>query len=151
MNKIIIIKDIIFQFKEIIIALIAVFGAIIPYLIQRKKEYTLKLVENKTAAYSEFLQDFTETALLVMHDNKIDKKKDRQRMLARNKILLYGSDEVIKAYDKWVLYADEENDHDIDKEVALFGDLLLKIRQDIVGKTSVNVDDINNLNPFYRG
>ena len=140
------------QFKEIIVALIAVFGIVLPYLIQRNKEYKLKLAEQKIAAYSEFLRDFTETAILIMHDEEIGGKKfDRQRMLARNQILLYGSDAVIKAYDKWVIFTDNSGKGGSDEDVALFGNLLLKIRQDIVGKTKVTVDDISNLNPFNRG
>ncbi len=50
----------ILQYKEIVVALIAVFGVVIPYLFQRNKEYKLKLKEQKIAAYSEFLRDFTE-------------------------------------------------------------------------------------------
>lgn len=140
------------QFKEIIIALIAVFGVVLPYLGQRNKEYKLKLAEQKIAAYSEFLRDFTETAVLIMHDQKVGSKAlDRQRMLARNQILLYGSDDVIKAYDKWVMFRDSSGKGGSDEDVVLFGNLLLKIRQDIVGKTKVTVDDISNLNPFNRG
>ncbi len=140
------------QFKEIIVALIAVFGVVLPYLGQRNKEYKLKLAEQKIAAYSEFLRDFTETAVLIMHDQKVGSKAlDRQRMLARNQILLYGSDDVIKAYDKWVIFTDNSEKGGSDEDVALFGNLLLKIRQDIVGKTKVTVDDISNLNPFNRG
>jgi hypothetical protein len=140
------------QFKEIIVALIAVFGVVLPYLIQRNKEYKLKLAEQKIAAYSEFLRDFTETAVLIMHNEEIGGKKfDRQRMLARNQILLYGSDDVIKAYDKWVIFTDNSGKGGSDEDVALFGNFLLKIRQDIVGKTKVTVDDISNLNPFNRG
>ena len=144
--------DLLLQFKEIIVALIAVFGVVLPYLGQRNKEYRLKLAEQKIAAYSEFLRDFTETAILVMHDEEMASKDlDRQRMMARNQILLYGSDDVIKAYDKWVVFTDTGGKGGSDGDVALFGNLLLEIRQDIVGKTKVTVDDISNLNPFNRG
>ena len=144
--------NLLLQFKEIIVALIAVFGVVLPYLIQRNKEYKLKLAEQKIAAYSEFLRDFTETAVLIMHNEKTDGKKfDRQRMLARNQVLLYGSDDVIKTYDKWVMFTDSGGKGGSDEDVVLFGNLLLKIRQDIVGKTKVTVNDISNLNPFNRG
>ena len=144
--------NLLLQFKEIIVALIAVFGVVLPYLVQRNKEYKLKLAEQKIAAYSEFLRDFTETAILIMHDEEIGSKAlDRQRMLARNQILLYGSDNVIKAYDKWVMFTDNGGKGGSDEDVALFGNLLLKIRQDIVGETKVTVDNISNLNPFNRG
>ena len=145
-------KNLLLQFKEIIVALIAVFGVIFPYLGQRDKEYKLKLAEQKISAYTEFLQDFTNTVVLIQNDKKVGGKElDRKRMLARNQLLLYGSDDVIKAYDKLVRFTDEGGEAGSDEEVALFGILLLKIRQDIVGKTKVTVDDISNLNPFNRG
>ena len=123
-----------------------------PYLSQRNKEYKLKLAEQKIAAYSEFLRDFTETAVLVLHDEEVQgKDADRRRILARNQILLYGSDDVIKAYDQWVKFADNNQKPGSDEEVTLFGKLLLRIRQDIVGKTKVTVHEISNLNPFNRG
>jgi hypothetical protein len=144
--------NVLIQFKEIVVALIAIFGVVIPYLIQRNKEYKLKLAEQKIAAYSEFLRDFTETAVLIEHGEEVDgKDADRQRILARNQILLYGSDDVIKAYDKWVMFTDSGGKAGSDEDVALFGSLLLKIRQDIVGSTKVTVNEISNLNPFNRG
>jgi hypothetical protein len=141
-----------FQFKEILVALIAVFGVVIPYLNQRNKEYKLKLAEQKIAAYSEYLRDFTETAVLIEHGEEVDgKDSDRQRIQARNQLLLYGSDDVIKAYDKWVIFTDNGGKAGSDEDVALFGSLLLKIREDIVGTTKVTVNEISNLNPFNRG
>ncbi len=138
--------------KEIVVALIAVFGVVIPYLSQKNKEYKLKLAEQKIATYSEFLRDFTETAVLIQHGEEVEgKTADRQRMLARNQILLYGSDGVIRAYHKWVRFADDGGKARSDEEVALFGSLLLTIRQDIVGVTNVTVNEISNLNPFNRG
>lgn len=145
-------RDFLFQFKEIVVALIAVFGVVVPYWIQKNKEYKLKLAEQKISAYSEFLRDFTKTAVMIAHDEEVDSKDaDRQRIQARNKILLYGSDDVIKAYDKWVLFTDNGGKGGSDEDVALFGNLLLKIRKDIMGKTKVTVNEIDNLNPFSRG
>lgn len=139
------------QYKEIVVALIAVFGVVIPYMVQRNKEYKLKLAEQKIAAYSEFLRDFTEGVVLIVHGEEVDgKDADRQRMLARNRLLLYGSDDVIRAYDKWVQFTDKGGKAGSDEDVALFGSLLLKIRQDIVTKTKITVNEINNLNPFER-
>lgn len=37
--------------KEIIVALIAAFGAVIPYLLQRNKELNLKIAERYRAAF----------------------------------------------------------------------------------------------------
>ena len=86
-----------------------------------------------------------------MHDKDVDNiKEDRERMLARNQLLLYANDKVIQAYHNWIEYADRE-DHDINREVDLFGKVLVEIRKDIHGKSDVTEFEISNLNPFNRG
>src|SRR5258708_13356508 len=118
----------ILQYKEIVVALIAVFGVVIPYLIQRNKEYKLKLVEQKIAAYSEFLRDFTESAVVISHNEEVNSKEaDRQRMMARNQLLLYGSDQVIRAYNEWVMFSDRGGKGWADEDVALSDSLSSKI------------------------
>lgn len=138
---------------EILVALIGAIALLIGYLIQRQNELKLKITETKKEAYAEFLNDFTETAVAIMHDEEIDQiTSDGKRMHARDQLLLYASDDVIKAYDNWIKYTDENPEgHGDDTEVGLFGKLLLEIRRDILGKTKLTVEDINNLNPFNRG
>jgi hypothetical protein len=139
------------EYKEIIVALIAVFGAVLPYLLQKNKELNLKIAEQKREAYSSFLKNFTETAVAVMHDEDVSgRDADRDRMLARDQLLLYASDDVIKAYDAWVSYADDEK-HDLDKEGELVSLVFLAIRKDLLGKTKVTKEHLANLNPFNRG
>ena len=139
------------EYKEIIIALIAVFGAVIPYLLQKNKELKLKIADQKREAYSNFLRNFTQTAVAIMHDDDVSgKDADRDRMLARDQLLLYGSDDVIKAYDAWIRYADMEK-RDLDKEGELVSLIFLAIRKDLLGKTKVTKEDLSNLNPFNRG
>jgi hypothetical protein len=139
------------EYKEIVVALIAVFGAVIPYLFQRNKELKLKIAEKKREAYTSFLSNFTETAVAVMHDEDVfGKDADRDRMMARDQLLLYASDDVIKAYDAWLRYADIE-EHDLNKESELVSLMFLAIRKDLLGKTKVTKEDITNLNPFNRG
>jgi hypothetical protein len=143
------------EYKEIIVALIAVFGtvfgAVLPYLLQKNKELKLKIAEQKREAYASFLKNFTEVAVAVMHDEDVSgKDADRDRMLARDQLLLYANDEVIKAYDAWVKYADNEK-HDFDKEGELLTLIFLAIRKDILGTTKVTKDDLANLNSFNRG
>jgi hypothetical protein len=138
------------EYKEIIVALIAVFGAVIPYLLQKNKELNLKIAEQKREAYASFLKNFTETAVAVMHDDVSEKDADRDRMLARDQLLLYASDDVIKAYDAWVRYADIEK-HDLDKESELVSLIFLAIRKDLLGKTKITTEHLANLNPFNRG
>jgi len=69
---------------EIIVALIAVFGAVLPYLLQKNKELNLKIAEQKREAYASFLKNFTTVAVAVMHDEDVlGKGADMERMLAR--------------------------------------------------------------------
>lgn len=139
------------QYKEIIVALIAVFGVVLPYLLQRRKELNLKIAEQKRDAYANFLKNFTETAVAVMHNEDVSgKDADRERLFARDQLLLYASDDVIKAYDAWVRYADVEK-HEYDKEGDLLSLVFLAIRKDLLGKTKVNKEHLANLNPFNRG
>ena len=142
------------EFKEwipIIVALIAVFGAVITYVLQKNKELNLKIAEQKREAYTSFLKNFTEIAVAVMNDKDVSgEEADRNRMLARDQLLLYGSDEVIKAYDAWVRCSDTD-EHDLENEGKLVSRLLLVIRKDLLGKTKLTEDDIENLNPFNRG
>jgi hypothetical protein len=86
-----------------------------------------------------------------MHDEDVSgKDADRERMLARDKLLLYASDEVIKAYDAWIRYSDEEK-QDLEKEGDLLSLVFLAIRKDLLGTTKLTKDDLANLNPFNRG
>jgi hypothetical protein len=139
------------EYKEIIVALIAVFGGIFPYLFQRRQELNLKIAEQKREAYTGFLRNFTEVAVAVTYDKDVSgEDADRDRMLARDQLLLYGSDDVIKAYDDWVRYADIEG-HDFNREGELVSLIFLAIRKDILGKTKVTKEHLENLNPFNRG
>jgi hypothetical protein len=139
------------DYTAIIVALIAVFGAAVPYLLQRNKELQYKIAEQKQEAYTSFLKNFTEISVAVMHDEDLSgREADLNRILARDRLVLYASDEVIKAYDAWVRYADSEN-HDLDKESELTTLILLAIRKDILGKTKVTTNDLYNLNSFNRG
>lgn len=140
--------------QPVIVALIAAISGLIGYSIQRNNELKLRITEKKRDAYVEFLKDFTETVVAIMHNKKINEVlSDRQRILARNQLLLYANDDVIKAYDDWIKYTDENPERGgDDTEDELFGELLLKIRKDILGgKTKLTVETISNLNPFHRG
>jgi len=144
-------KEMMTEYKEIIVALIAVFGAVFPYLLQKNKELNLKIAEQKREAYASFLKNFTEGVVAIMHDEEVSgKDADRDRMLARDKLLLYASDDVIKAYDAWIRYPDGEK-HDYDKEGELVSLIFLAIRKDLLGKTKVTKKHLENLNPFNRG
>ncbi len=138
---------------DLLIALIGAFILVWKYLTQKQKESAERIIESKRNAYSEFLKDFTETAVKIMHemDNTGSFKHDRDRLLARNQLLLYANDKVIKAYHNWIEFSDQNEGGNIDKEVELFGKILLEIRKDIHGNSKVTEQEISNLNPFNRG
>lgn len=139
---------------EIIVALIAVFGAVLPYLFQRNKELNLKIADQKREAYARFLTNFTKTSVAATYDedDKLSgQEADLERMLARDQLLLYGSDDVIKAYDAWIRFSDADDKKDYDKEGELLGLVFLAIRKDLLGKTRVTKENLENLNPFNRG
>jgi hypothetical protein len=139
------------QYKEIIVAVIGVLGAVIGYLIQKNKELNQRIADQKREAYGRFLRNFTETAVAISHNEEVSgKDADRERMLARDQLLLYASDEVIKAYDAWIRYSDNDQ-HDLNQEGALLSLLFLAIRKDILGRTSVTTEQLDSLNPFNRG
>ncbi len=136
---------------EIIVALIAVFGAVLPYLFQRNKELNLKIADQKREAYASFLTNFTKTSVAVTHDEDVSgKEADLERLLARDQLLLYASDDVIKAYDAWIRYADNDEKHDYDKEGELLSLVFLAIRKDLLGNTKVTKENLENLNPLNR-
>lgn len=143
------------RYKEITVALIAVFGTafgvVFPYLLQKNRELRLRVVEQKARAYTRFLRNFTEIAVAAMHDEDVSgREADRERMRARDQILLFGSDDVIRAYDAWVRYADIE-DHDLTREGELVSLIFLAIRRDLLGDTKVTEKHLENMNPFNRG
>src|SRR5260221_10921004 len=140
----------VFRVIQTIGGLIDLFCGVLPYLLQKNKELNLKIAEQKREAYASFLKNFTEIAVAVMHDEDVSgKDADMERMLARDQLLLYASDDVIKAYDAWVRYADTDK-HDFDKEGELVSHIFLAIRKDLLGKTKVTTEHLDNLNPFKR-
>lgn len=139
---------------EIIVALIAVFGGVLPYLIQRNKELNLKIADQKREAYVAFLNNFTNTAVAAMYDDNdklSGKEADLERLSARDQLLLYASDDVIKAYDAWIRFSDSDTNKNYDKEGELLSLVFLAIRKDLLGNTRVTKENLENLNPFSRG
>lgn len=138
---------------DLIIALIGASVLVWQYLIQKRKESAERIIESKRLAYTEFLKDFTESAIRISYDKEVGGiKDDRRRINARNLLLLYGNDKVIKAYNDWVELNDKDQaNHGTDKDVELFGKILIEIRKDIHGTSKVTEQEIKNLNPFFRG
>jgi hypothetical protein len=74
-----------------------------------------------------------------MHDEDVSgKDTDRERMRARDHA------RGCRGHDAWVRYADME-DHDLAKESELVNIILLAIRKDLLGKTKVTKEHLENL------
>lgn len=154
------------EYKEIIVALIALFGvlfgAVLPYWLTKNKELNLRIASRKRHAYTKFLDNFTDIAIAAMHDVEVPQKDaDRNRILARNQLLLFGSDDIVKAYDAWMRHAEkmeekagktqkEKRDYQKDED-ELVKSLFLAIRKDVLGKTKVNTEHLESLNPYTWG
>ena len=89
----------------------------------------------------------------VRYNKEIDGiEADRRRINARNLLLLYGNDKVVRAYNDWVEFTDnDQSNHGTDKDIELFSKILIEIRKDIHGTRKVTEQEIKNLNPFFRG
>jgi hypothetical protein len=151
--------ELIAAYKEIAVALIAVFGVVLPYWLTKNKELNLRIASRKRHAYTKFLDNFTDTAIAAMHDVEVPQEDaDRNRILARNQLLLFGSDDVVKAYDAWIRHVEkmeekaEKEKHDYQrKEDELVKSLFLAIRKDVLGKTKVTAEHLETLNPYTWG
>ena len=70
---------------ELLIAIVGAIGLFWGYLAQKKKEFDEKVSEQKRTAYSEFLANFTNTAINITYDKEVNGiEADKERMLARD-------------------------------------------------------------------
>ncbi len=138
---------------DLLIALIGAFVLVWKYLTQKQKESAARIIESKRNAYNEFLKNFTVTAVKISHEmgNAGSYKHDKDRLMARNQLLLYANDKVIRAYHAWIEFSDQDEGKNINTEVELFSKMLLEIRKDIHGDSKLTENEISNLNPFNRG
>lgn len=81
----------------------------------------LLTAESIKGADNHTLYQAAAVAVSVMYDEDVSgKEADMERLQARDQLLLYASDDVIKAYDARVRYSDMEK-HDFDKVSDLLG------------------------------
>ena len=125
-------QDSSFGWATIIAAIIAAFVVIIGYNIQKRNEQEVENRENSKEAYLKFLNDFTETNVIVKLEDEylnslspassneeINKHKIeslKRKLQARNHILLYGSDSVIGAYLNYIKHLDNILQNQIEDE-----------------------------------
>lgn len=156
------------DWSSIFAALIAALVVIIGYSIQKKNEQAIKNRENSKEAYLKFLDDFTQTNVLTALEdeylnslspsnsneqiNKHKLESHKRKLLARNHLLLYGSNNVITAYLNFIKHIDEIQSNNIeDKQEQYFSRILIEIRKEIYKNSKISEDDISNyFNEYNR-
>jgi len=157
-----------FGWSTLIAAIIAAFVVIIGYSIQKRNEQEIKNRENSKEAYLKFLNDFTETNVIVtLEDNYLNSLSPsssneeynkhkieslKRKLQARNHLLLYGSDNVITAYLNYIKHLDDILQNGIeDKQIDYFNRLLSTIRKELNKDTKISEDDISKyFNEYNR-
>lgn len=132
----IITEDVIYKYLSIILAIII---AILGWIAQRKTE-RIKIIENqlsdkKYTAYSDLVGLF----YAIMQNVKKNKPSDPETMMenmieSKKNIIMYGSDKVVKAFNKWLCSTIKAKS--IYQQLDTFLDLMIELRKDMVGKKS---------------
>jgi len=157
-----------FSWETIIAALIAALVVMIGYRIQKKNEQDAKNREDSKQAYLIFLDDFTQTNVIsTLEDeffnslsaadsneqiNKHKIESQKRKLMARNHLLMYGSDNVIKAYLNYIKHIDEVIQSGVvDKQEEYFNKLLVEIRREIYKNSEITESEISKyFNEYNR-
>lgn len=118
----------------------AVFGAMLHRKTERIKIMEGRLSEKRYSAYAK-LYDFFYEMFKAQKDNKNSNTKEMRNKLldAKKELIMYGTDEVILALNKYLSSLTEDNTY---KQLDYFLDVMLLIRKDMCGTTIIDRDDI---------
>lgn len=118
----------------------AVFGAMLHRKTERIKIMEGRLSEKRYSAYAK-LYDFFYELFKGQKDNKNSNTKEMRNKLldAKKELIMYGTDEVILALNKYLSSLTEDNTY---KQLDYFLDVMLLIRKDMCGTTIIDRDDI---------
>lgn len=99
-----------------------------------------RLSEKRYSAYAK-LYDFFYEMFKAQKDNKNSNTKEMRNKLldAKKELIMYGTDEVILALNKYLSSLTEDNTY---KQLDYFLDVMLLIRKDMCGTTIIVRDDI---------
>ena len=129
-----------------LIAILTMIITILGWIIHRKTE-RIKIIENqlsekKYKAYADIVQLFYDILQDIRSGSSFDQKEAERRMMdSKRDILMYGSDKVFKAFNKYL--CSSTNNSNPTLPMKYFLKLICEIRKDMCGKnTSVNEKDI---------
>jgi hypothetical protein len=140
----------------LILALVAAIGSIIVWVVRSKTEESratrIKLDEERRKTYSEILSPYIR--ILVDSKNREGAAKALKEIKSFDykktafELTLFGSDNVVRAYNAFLQYAYKAESDESDEQRAigymrLWGQLLLEIRKDVGNKkTGLNERDM---------
>lgn len=118
-------------------AIVTIAGIVIAWQTEKLRTMRSQLSERKHKAYAEIIGTF----YLLLKDTKKNQptnmKMVESKMIdAKRDIFMYGSDEVFKAFNKWLVNASTP------QQIDFYLEFILSIRKDICGKTKLKKDDI---------
>jgi hypothetical protein len=142
---------------EIFFGIVSMVAVLVGHLLQKQREFKVKLAEKKRAAYEKLFENFIKKVNKLNPEEKKDKiELDEQEMTVMSQLLLFVPDKEIRLYIKWIREIEknfEKKDNLKEKELSPsqkeFGELLKSIRKDILGKkTKLTHGEVNALLPM---
>ena len=134
-------ENIIAILSVVISAIVAVAGFIIARQTERLRAMREQLSEKKCNAYADAMMMFYS----ILKDSKLHRSTDNKAMMqkmidTKKDIFMYGSDEVFRAFNKWLVVAFENNNK---TQFDAFLEFVLEMRKDMFsGNTKLTKHDI---------
>ena len=103
-----------------------------------------RLNEKKHEAYAEAVSMFYN----ILKDSRANRKTSFQKQMdamtdIKREIFMYGSDDVFRAFNRWLLYSMKQNEDAQTEQFEAFLKFVLEIRKDLCGgETSITSKDI---------
>ena len=122
-------------------AIVAVAGIVIAWQTEKLRTMRERLSEKKYNAYADAVKMFYS----VLKDAKTHRATNNDKMMdkmidIKRDIFMYGSDKVFRAFNKWLLSTNNNNDK---VQFAAFLDFVLELRKDMCNnKTNLTKHDI---------
>lgn len=134
-------ENIIAILSILISAIVAVAGIIIAWQTEKLRTMREQLSEKKYNAYADAVKMFYS----ILKDTKAHRATNNDEMMERmidikRDILMYGSDDVFRAFNKWLIASGSVN---VKGQLAAFLDFVLEMRKDLCNnKTKLKQHDI---------
>ena len=130
-------KEVLEILSVVLSALLIVLGWMYTRRTEELKIMRSQLSERKHKAYADLVATFYSAFKDTKNHEQTDMKAAMSKMIdAKRDIFMYGSDEVFRAFNKWLESASQPWQFD---EFLKF---ILSIRKDICGKTKLTADDV---------